>query len=115
MLVTQLCLTLCDPTDCSPPVSLSMEFSRKEYWSGLPFPSPGESSQPRGRTQVSCIADRYFTRMGEEEEIIILIIDISFRNSKLVNNLVLEIVKLVNNFKKKHYNCLEALNFGMIC
>ena len=23
---------------------LSMEFSRQEYWSGLPFPSPGESS-----------------------------------------------------------------------
>ena len=22
-------------------VLLSMEFSRKEYWSGLPFPSPG--------------------------------------------------------------------------
>ena len=22
--------------------SLSMEFSRKEYWSGLPFPSPGD-------------------------------------------------------------------------
>ena len=26
---------------------LSMEFSRQVYWSGLPFPSPGESSQPR--------------------------------------------------------------------
>ena len=25
---------------------LSMEFSRQEYWSELPFPSPGESSQP---------------------------------------------------------------------
>ena len=23
---------------------LSMEFSRQEYWNGLPFPSPGESS-----------------------------------------------------------------------
>ena len=23
---------------------LSMGFSRQEYWSGLPFPSPGESS-----------------------------------------------------------------------
>ena len=27
-------------------VPLSMEFSRQEYWSGLPFPSPGESSWP---------------------------------------------------------------------
>ena len=26
--------------------SLSMEFSRQEYWSGLPFPSPGDLSEP---------------------------------------------------------------------
>ena len=39
VLVTQLCLTLCNPMDCS--LLLSMEFSRQEYWSGLPFPSPG--------------------------------------------------------------------------
>ena len=25
---------------------LSMEFSRQEYWKGLPFPSPGELSHP---------------------------------------------------------------------
>ena len=25
---------------------LSMEFSRQEYWSGLPFPSPGDLSKP---------------------------------------------------------------------
>ena len=24
----------------------SMEFSRKEYWSGLPFPSPGDLPDP---------------------------------------------------------------------
>ena len=28
-------LTLCDPTDCSPPAPLSMGFSRQEAWSGL--------------------------------------------------------------------------------
>ena len=26
--------------------SLSMGFSRQEYWSGLPFPSPGDLSNP---------------------------------------------------------------------
>ena len=41
VLVTQSCLTLCDPMDCSLPAPLSMEFSRQEYWSRLPFPSPG--------------------------------------------------------------------------
>ena len=32
---------------------LSMGFTRQEYWSGLPCPPPGESSQPRNQTQVS--------------------------------------------------------------
>ena len=27
-------------------VSLSMGFSRQEYWSGLPFPSPGDLPEP---------------------------------------------------------------------
>ena len=39
----QSCLTLCDPVDCIPQASLSMGFSRQEYWSGLPFPSPLET------------------------------------------------------------------------
>ena len=39
---------------------LSMEFSRQEYQSGLPFSSPRGSSQPRDRTQVSSIAGEFF-------------------------------------------------------
>jgi len=39
-IVTQLCLTLCDPMDCSHQAHRSMEFSRQEYWSGLTFSSP---------------------------------------------------------------------------
>ena len=35
----QSCQTLCDPMDC-------VEFSRQEYWSGLPFPSPGDLPNP---------------------------------------------------------------------
>ena len=42
VLVARSCLTLCDPNDCSPQAPLSIEFSRQEYWSGLPFPSPGD-------------------------------------------------------------------------
>ena len=29
---------------CGPQAPLSTEFSRQEYWSGLPFPSPGDLS-----------------------------------------------------------------------
>ena len=40
----QLCPTLCDPIDGSPPGSPSLGFSRQEHWSGLPFPSPVHES-----------------------------------------------------------------------
>ena len=46
---------------------LSMGFSRQEYWSGLPFLSPGESSQPRDRTRVSLIAGGRFTIWAARE------------------------------------------------
>ena len=46
MLVTQLCLTLCDPWTAAHQVPLSMEFSRQEYWSGWPFPSPADLPKP---------------------------------------------------------------------
>ena len=44
--VTQLCPTLCDPVDIACQAPLSMGFSRQEYWSGLPFPSPGDLPNP---------------------------------------------------------------------
>ena len=44
--ITQLCPTLCDPKDYSLLGSLSMGFSRQEYWSGLLFPSPEDLCNP---------------------------------------------------------------------
>ena len=44
--VSQSCLTICESMDCSPPGSSVHEFSRQEYWSGLPFPSPGDLPNP---------------------------------------------------------------------
>ena len=38
--VAQLCPTLCDPWTVAHQASPSLGFSRQEYWSGLPFPSP---------------------------------------------------------------------------
>ena len=43
--VTQLYPTLCDPREAQQ-ASLSMEFSRQEYWTGLPFPPPGDLPDP---------------------------------------------------------------------
>ena len=38
--VAQSCPTLSDPMDCSLPGSSVHGFSRQEYWSGVPLPSP---------------------------------------------------------------------------
>ena len=38
----QSCPTLCYPMDCSLLGSSVHGFSRQQYWSGLPFPSPGD-------------------------------------------------------------------------
>ena len=61
VLVIQSYLTLCDPMDCSPPGSSVHRIlqARILEWVAIPF-SRG-SSQPRDRTQVSCIAGRFFT------------------------------------------------------
>ena len=45
-LVAQSCPTLCDSMGCSLPDSSVREFSKQEYWSGLPCPSPGDLSDP---------------------------------------------------------------------
>ena len=39
-LVAKSCLTLATPWTIACQAPLSMGFSRQEYWSGLPFPSP---------------------------------------------------------------------------
>ena len=41
----QSCPPPCDPTDGSLPGSPSLGFSRREHWSGLPFPSPVHESE----------------------------------------------------------------------
>ena len=49
MLVIQSCPILCHPMDCdcvARQAPLFMEFSGQEYWNGLPFPPPGDLSDP---------------------------------------------------------------------
>ena len=60
VLVSQSCLTLCDPIDCSLPGSSvhGILQARILEWVAISF-SRG-SSQPRDQTQVSCILSRFF-------------------------------------------------------
>ena len=54
----------CNLMDYSPPGSSSMGFSWEEYWSGLPFPSPGDHLDPGikpGFLMSPTVAGRIFT------------------------------------------------------
>ena len=69
----QPCLTLCDPMDCSPLDSSSMGFSRQEYWSGLPFPIPGDLLNPGiepTSLESPALADRFLTTVLLEKHIL---------------------------------------------
>ena len=61
-LVTKSRLTICDPVDYIAHQSpLSMEFSRQEYWSGFPYPSPGDLPNPGIEPRSPALAGRFLT------------------------------------------------------
>jgi len=50
-----------DLMDCSLQASLSMEFSRAEFWGGLPFPFPGGFPDPEIEPASPELAAGFFT------------------------------------------------------
>ena len=48
----------CDPVDLSPPGS---SFPRQEYWSGLPFPLPGDLPHPGTEHASAALVGGFFT------------------------------------------------------
>ena len=79
---------------CQPP--LSMEFSRQEYWSGLPFPTIGDVPYPEIKPislVPPALADRFFTTESPGK-------------SKTVS---------VSSLKNKsHESCTFGLQFGLL-
>ena len=59
--VAQSCLNLCYLMGSSPLSPFSREFSRQEYWSGLPFPTPGDLPHPGIELMSSALASKFFT------------------------------------------------------
>ena len=57
----------CNPVGCSLPGSV--EFSRQEYWSGLPFLSPGDLPNARIEPVSPALAGRFFTTSAFWEEV----------------------------------------------
>ena len=61
--VTHPCPTLVTPQTIARQGPLSMEFSGQEYWSGLPFPSPGDLPDPGTKPESllsPALAGRFF-------------------------------------------------------
>ena len=61
MCVLSRVLLFATPWMVAPQAPLSMGFPRQEYWSGLPFPSPGDLSAPGTEPASPALADRFFT------------------------------------------------------
>ena len=60
-LVAKSCLTLSNPVDCSPSGSSVHGISPQEYWSGLPFPFPGDLPDLEIKPLSPALAGRFFT------------------------------------------------------
>jgi len=56
----------CNPMDYSPPAKLPMGFHRQKYWSGLPFPSPGNLPDPWIKPTSPALAGGFFTAELQE-------------------------------------------------
>ena len=67
VLVAQLCLTLWDPMDCSPPGSSVHGILQARILDWLAISFSRGSSRPSDWTQVSCIAGRFFTVWATRE------------------------------------------------
>ena len=65
--VTQSCPTLCNPMDCNLPNSSVHGILQTRILERVPMSFSRESSQPKDRTQVSCIAGRFFTNRATRE------------------------------------------------
>ena len=79
--IAKSCLTLCDPTDCSPPGSSVHGIPRQEYWNGLPCPPPEDLPHPGIELESPAVAGRSLL--------------LSHQESPIVNNTVMHILKLL--------------------
>ena len=58
---------------------LSMGFSRQEYWSGLPFPTPGDLPDPGIKPMFPALAGRFFTKEPQGTPLKQLMIFLNFK------------------------------------
>ena len=72
-LVTKSFPTLATPWTAAYQAPLSLGFSRQEYWSGVPFPYPGDLPDPRIKPQSPALqADSLLTELRGSAEIFLI-------------------------------------------
>ena len=100
------CWVFCDPMDyiaCQAP--LSVEFSKQEYWSELPFPSPGFFLTQGWNPRHSALAGGFFTAEPSGKP--------RSWDSFLSMLPSMQTVILIHNLKKNQYSCY--VNPVLIC
>ena len=70
VLVTQWCLILCDPMDCSSPGSSVRGILQARLLEWVTIPFSMRSSWPRDQTQICCIAGKFFTIWATREALL---------------------------------------------
>ena len=82
--------------------SLSMGFSRQEYWSGLLFPSPGDLPHSGIKTTTPALAGRFFTTELPEKPETYPKVSLNVLNSK-----VRVFVAIIFKIYRMGFNMLE--------
>ena len=78
-----------------------MGFFRQEYWSGLPFPSPRGSSQPRDQTWVFLTAGRLFSIWTTREA--------HYTDGMKIGFMQIQVLQLVNLRSKFTLLCVTSV------
>ena len=114
VLVTQSCLTLCDPVNCSPPGSPVCEISQARILEWVAISFSRRSFQSKDQTGVSCISCigrqiLYHWANREAQYIINKFPQVDIIQARLFHHKAKPRYKLRNYFKK--YENQKMLNF----
>ena len=112
-----MCLTLVTPWTVACQVPLSMEFSKQESWSGLPFPSPGDLPDPGIKPRTPAMqADSLPTELPGDSQIYMftraILVHRTFIIKYQTNSpiIVLSKMKRVNlNYFEKMPRCMQHM------
>ena len=70
-LVSKSCWTLCDPSGRNPPGPSVHGIPRQEYWTGFPFPSPGDLPHTGVKSTSPSLADGFFTTVPSGKPVVV--------------------------------------------